>query len=858
LTFKAQPSERRLTIYELIDWVRLLGTPLNQKQTKRLWGAVREVWSDGLVEVVKYLDVPDVRTNPEDGVSVWEAIVPEEGEGEDAQVEGEGMDVDEAEEEDGGQEDDDEEAGEEGEEKEDFDPRYVHFIHLRVYRLSILVRSDLPFEYLLVHALPRHLLNPKCQEVLAHCALNYCGFDPSPISSSPLTSGPSSNGSHMLRLQYITRHILRRFSVLLTIQLAEAARALLFVLSSVLEQVKVDDDAAFGSVKALAVDGLKELLGAASPPTSTFDAESLTTVRQGVLSVLKVVLDSSSSVDRALVADIASGWIDVLKKVVAGELQQGADAQFAREWVQYAQPGELLDVLDGILQRPEILSDALVSRVTSSCLRALKDAPRAGQQLEFRRHLSGSQESMSLLFRLHSLLLQLRTNAKEAGMEEEERDKADGVKVVEELIATVLESEGIPIGLMGEQAPSTLTVDRSLRDAVEDAEVRWGESLASYARRGGASVSGEAIRSFLSQPLEDWTDATEKIVCSFLYRQTSGGEAFVGEVAQWAAAATGQLGDDDESRGYFIGVTHALLDCILHREQTPPANLIEEMGLAELLLQEVILGGRRKGQAKAALQFLVELSMGDEVWSDSVFAFLERRMKSLRKSVTSSSASTTALASELINFPRWLTAYTTGKSGSERAVSIGNEVVEIATQWLVRKLGDEEGQKELEPETSSVCVSVTDLMKVNGVACKATTLETLLGVVTQSQYHVAHPECLEVLDRALQKASLKVSLGTLYEGLKSDFLVAACREQVLAGYRSTPSLLQARGLHFIVTVSSQPPFEDPGRRHFLAAYALLPSSLEHLPDQPHRTPHQGVRRHFIGFRPKDIVDFHAI
>lgn len=75
----ASAIERRLTIYELVDWVRLLGVPLNQGQTNRLWGAVEEVWPQGLSQVVRYLDVPDVRASVTDGVSVWEVLVNKDG-----------------------------------------------------------------------------------------------------------------------------------------------------------------------------------------------------------------------------------------------------------------------------------------------------------------------------------------------------------------------------------------------------------------------------------------------------------------------------------------------------------------------------------------------------------------------------------------------------------------------------------------------------------------------------------------------------------------------------------------------------------------------------------------------------------
>jgi hypothetical protein len=544
--------------------------------------------------------------------------------------------------------------------------------------------------------------------------------------------------------------------VFLAVAQVEGARALLFVLSAVLEQVKVDDEAAFGSVKVIVVEGLKELLGVASS-SSPFDTKSLTTVRQGMLSVLKVALDAGSNVDMGLVAEIASGWVDLLKKVVAGETGQVADAEYAGEWVEYVQPGEILDLLSGIVQSPEVLSNTIASRAIFASLRALRDASSTNEHQEFLRRLSRSLESMSLLFRLHSLLLQVCKNPTRSETEEETQEKLKGVKVVEELIATLLESEGIPVGLSGEQFASLPSSHKSWAEAVEDAEGRWSgrSGPGTYPTRGG--VTGDAIKSFLARPLQHWTDATEKIVGSFLYKHPSDVGAFLREVAKWAVDAVARA-DDIGGRQSLIGVVHALLDCALHRQDTSSSGLLDKTKLGKLLLQEVIRGGERRAQARAALQFFVELSIRDEAQTEVAFSMLEQDLKALRKSITSTSSSTAILTPQLIHFARWLNGpVPNSKKISGHAKSIGNEVVELAMQWLIRKLGDQDGQRELGEETSAVCAASTALIKMTSMALKATTLETLLGVIVQSQYHVAQPECLEVLDVALRDTSLKVA-----------------------------------------------------------------------------------------------------
>jgi len=85
----------------------------------RLWNSVQEIWPDGLVEVIKYLDVPDINDR-KNAASVWEALL---NEASDPSSTGEGaMEVDQS-----GDVDDEGKEEDESSDKEDeapeFDPR---------------------------------------------------------------------------------------------------------------------------------------------------------------------------------------------------------------------------------------------------------------------------------------------------------------------------------------------------------------------------------------------------------------------------------------------------------------------------------------------------------------------------------------------------------------------------------------------------------------------------------------------------------------------------------------------------------------------------------------------------------------
>ncbi|RXW16240.1 hypothetical protein EST38_g9609 [Candolleomyces aberdarensis] len=604
------PIERRLTIYELIDWLRLLGSRLTQAQVVRLWEAVTELWPTGLGEVLKYLDAPSVKDR-DDGISVWEALLKSDGAGVGKDSD---MDVDQ----DGAEHVD----GEDGEEEAQFDP------------------SSLPFEYLLAQALPKNLSNSKCQEILAESALNYLtrSFDSS-------TAPPSLNS---LDLKFITRHILHRLSAFLSIEQVDASRNLLFILASVLSKVRTMDPIALDSGKATVVASLKGLM------VSTAVTEK--DVRQGLLRVQEAILDPTSPADVALVAEIASFWVDILKRHLASDRagqMPALDAEYAGWWIRFVQPVVVLALVRDAMQNQE-----------------------------------GSQESLSI--------------------------------------------------------------------SIEEAEKRWacGVRRPSAPELDIASVA----KSLLSQTLEDWSDATENIVRGFFYKGQDPAGLLEKAVIQWAVNRDGSDGNDR-----VIGVLHTLLDCILHRGPATSASPLDSPEVVrkifELLLEHLINPGQRTKQANEGLQFLWKsMCRGEGKAMETCFTSLEQCLKALKKSVVSSSGSPSRLSPDLINISRWMIDYFSADEFNHaylsRAQSIDSDVVELSIQWLIRRLGEEDGL-ELDEETRVVCVELGSLIKREGVSCKSGSLETLLGVVIQSNYHLSQPPCLDVLETGLAKAGLK-------------------------------------------------------------------------------------------------------
>ncbi|KAF6749443.1 hypothetical protein DFP72DRAFT_1173580 [Ephemerocybe angulata] len=682
------PTERRLTIYELIDWVRLLGTRLNQNQTNRLWGAVEEVWPEGLGEVVKYLDVPDVRADAQIGVSVWEVLVKPESE----EFQGGGaddrMDVDS--EEGNAKEAGDDSDAEGSEDGDDFDPR------------------SLPFEYLLVYALPRHLLKADCQDVLVECALNYCEL-------------------------YIVRHVLRRIAVFLAHRQADATKDLLFVLAGILEKVKAYDVAVFAAVKGVVIGGLGELMATATSANGIIGDDALRGVRKGMLRLQEVVLESGSLEDRALVSEVAGSWVEALKKSL-GDATDAIDLEYAGQWIKFVQPGEVLELLREVVETIPVegkQDSEATNKVMQWCLRALRDALkwRVGLAVHGQQSSAGPQV-LELLFRLHSSLSWVAKIDSE-----KERTIAMGVKTLEGLIAVMLEEDGLPVGLDGDSLKDSAS-KLSISQVIANAGSRWTARLQKEASGNDNPSISLTSKSFLSQPLEEWTDATEKIARNFLYKKSSQGEVET-EVLGWLVSEEGGARAEEVEGGErMIGVAHALLDCALHRgEQSSASPVLDDEAMAtklfEQILRHLLMGGPRRTQAKEGLEMLIEL-VQPKGWAELLVSLLDQYVKALRKSVAESKSTFGTLTSDLIFLADWVTQHPSGgKKGTERVQSIASDVVETGLQWLIRKLGEGEGQKQLEDETAAACVALAALLKRAGVACKSESLETLAGVVVQ-------------------------------------------------------------------------------------------------------------------------------
>ncbi|KAJ2932530.1 hypothetical protein H1R20_g4543, partial [Candolleomyces eurysporus] len=526
------PIERRLTIYELIDWLRLLGSRLTQAQVVRLWEAVTELWPTGLGEVLKYLDAPSVKDR-DDGISVWEALLKSDGAGVEKDSD---MDVDQ----DSAEHVDDED----GEEKAQFDP------------------SSLPFEYLLAQALPKNLSNSKCQEILAESALNYL--------TRPFDSSTAPAPLDTLDLKFITRHILHRLSAFLSIEQVDASKNLLFILASVLSQVRTLDPIALDSGKTTVVASLKGLM------ISTAVAEK--DVRQGLLRVQEAILDPTSSGDVALVAEIASFWVDILKQHLASDRagqMLALDAEFAGWWIRFVRPAVVLGLVRDAMQNQEGSQEVL-----GLCLRALKEASRHSKA---HGQLTSNPQDLALLLQLHSTLSSSDAREGAEGLRREE------LKTVEDLIAISLESNGIPVGLGGGRELRTTRTSPSLSISIEEADKRWacGVRGASAPELDIASVA----KSLLSQTLEDWSDATENIVRGFFYKGQDPAGLLEKAVIQWAVNRDGSDGNDR-----VIGVLHALLDCVLHRGPATSASSLDSPEVVrkifELLLEHLINPGQ--------------------------------------------------------------------------------------------------------------------------------------------------------------------------------------------------------------------------------------------------------------------------
>ncbi|KAJ2930741.1 hypothetical protein H1R20_g6371, partial [Candolleomyces eurysporus] len=693
------PVERRLTIYELIDWLRLLGSRLTQAQVVRLWEAVTELWPTGLGEVLKYLDAPSVKDR-NDGISVWEALLKSGGAGvgKDSDMD---VDQDSAEHVDDG----------DGEEKAQFDP------------------SSLPFEYLLSQALPKNLSNSKCQEILAESALNYLTrpFDSS-MAPAPLDT---------LDLKFIIRHILHRLSAFLSIEQVDASKNLLAILASVLSQVRTLDPIALDSGKATVVASLKGLM------ISTAVAEK--DVRQGLLRVQEAILDPTSPADVALVAEIASFWVDILKQHLASDRagrMLAVDAEYAGWWIRFVHPGVVLGLVRDAMQNQEGSQEVL-----GLCLRALNEASRHSKA---HGQLTSDTQDLALLLQLHSTLSYSDAREGAEGLRREE------LKTVEDLIAISLESNGVPVGLGGGRELRSTRTSPSLSISIEEAEKRWACGI------GGASVPeldiASVAKSLLSQTLEDWSDATENIVRSFFYKGQDPAGLLEKAVIQWAVNRDGSDGNDR-----VIGVLHAFLDCVLHRGPATSASSLDSPEVVckifELLLEHLINPGQRTNQANEGLQFLWKSMCRNEGKTmETCFTSLEQCLKALKKSIVSSSGSPSRLSPDLINISRWMIDYFSADEFSHaylsRAQSIDSDVVELSIQWLIRRLGEEDGL-ELDEETRVVCAELGSLLKREGVSCKSGSLETLMGVVIQSDYHLSQPPCLDVLETGLAKADLK-------------------------------------------------------------------------------------------------------
>ncbi|KAJ2915963.1 hypothetical protein MD484_g4428, partial [Candolleomyces efflorescens] len=724
------PVERRLTIYELIDWVRLLGSQLNQAQVVRLWEGVTEIWPAGLGEVLKYLDAPSVKDRDE-GISVWEALLKSKDSG--------------------AEKDDDMEVDQDAEHIEDEEDREeVSF-----------EPSSLPFEYLLGQALPKHLCNLRCQEILTESALNYltAPLDPSTNAASP----------GALDLNFITRHILHRFSAFLAIEQIDASRNLLLNLAGVLSKVKTLDPIALGAIKTTVVTRLKALM------VSTAVGEK--EVRQGLLRLQDVILDPTLPADVALVAEIADFWVDILKQHLAGDLAGQTvvlDTEYAGWWIRFVQPAAVLGLVQDAMEEREGTQEVL-----RLCLSALKEASK---QSRLHGQLISDPQNLSLLLQLHSTLSSSEPR-------EDAESRRGELKTVEELIALTLESNGVPVGLGGGQEAALRTTRTSLLTSIEEAERRW----ASGVQRNSAPELdiGSVAKSLLSQNTGDWSDATENILRSFFYKGQDHTGLLEAAVLQWAVNRDGS----DDAR--VIGVVHALLDCTLQRGPVTPSSPLGHpetvLKIFEVLLEHLSNSGQRAGQASEGLKSLfMSLCRSDGKVMESCFTSLEQCLKALKKSIVSSSGSPSHLTPTLLHLSRWLINHFSAEES--RVQSIGSDVVELSVQWLIRRLGEEDGQLELDEETGVICVELRSLIKMEGVSCKSSSLETLLGVVIQSNYHLSQPPCLDLLDTALAKASLKPLIVNKYlQGIvQHQHFFKLCAPPTISSFTSNSSLLKIR------------------------------------------------------------------
>ena len=564
----------------------------------------------------------------------------------------------------------------------------------------------MPFEYLLVHALPEHLLDTSCQGLLVDSALNRCHFE---------TSEPATTTQNV---DYIVRHLLYRLSAFHCIGEFDTANALLIVLANFLAKVKAVDRTTFASVKSLVIAGLKDKAMPGSLEQSA--------VEDGLLQVHKLVLDVRNPEDRMLVTSTASAWIDVLKQTIQPGLTPDA-SHYAGWWIRFAQPGEILELLEVVISALVDWSEKLAKLVGWS-LAGLKEALGRG---DWAARLATRSADIVLLFKVHQSLVS---------------SSLGEVHLVEALIASLLESDGIPVGIDGQVAVAS----SSLPKVVEEAERRWSNLRTSYSSNISSMGAANAAQSLLSRPLEDWTDATEKIVCNFVYQQktdSSRNTSLLQEVADWVANV-----DDNES-DRVVGVAYALFDCTLHRGNS--ASIVNDELAAKvfkLMLRRVASYAPRRAQAKECLYLLLQCSSGDRL--KGLLSLVEHRLKSLKK--TAGSSSSFAITAEFISFARFLASRSLD-SALERIRSIVEDVIELGLQALIRKLG-EEGQRELDEATRLLCEALSGLIREESMTCKAGTLETLLGVVIQSQYHLAHPECLDVVDAGLVRAGLKVCL----------------------------------------------------------------------------------------------------
>lgn len=608
----------------------------------------------------------------------------------------------------------------------------------------------------------------RCQEILAESALNYLTR---PLDPSTNTASPSA-----LDLKFITRHILHRFSAFLAIEQIDTSRNLLLILASVLSKVRTLDPIALGAVKAIVVASLKGLM------VSTAVGEK--DVRQGLLRLQNVILDPASPTDLALGAEIASLWVDILKQHLESDRAGRTivlDTEYAGWWIRFVQPAVVLGLVKDTMQNQEGSQEVL-----RLCLSALKEASKHSR---LHGQLISNPQDLALLLQLH---FTLSSSEASEGVE----GRRGELKTVEELIALTLESNGVPVGLGGGQE-AVLRATRtspSLSTSIEEAERRWACGV----RQTSAPELdiGDVATSLLSQDTGDWSDATENIVRSFFYKGQDHAGLLEKAVVQWAVNRDGSDGDDR-----VIGVLHALLDCSLYRGPAMSSSPLDHpetlLKIFELLLEHLINSGQRTSQASESLQSLWKTAgRGDGKATESCFTSLEQCLKALKKSIVSSSGSRSRLTPALIHISRWMVDHFSAdeidNGYSARSQSIGSNVIELSIQWLIRCLGEEDGQLELDEEARAICAELRSLIKRDGVSCKSGSFETLLGVVIQSNYHLSQPPCLDLLDTGLAKANLKVGPSSSVRLQTTDlsFPVASRCQPIPAKYRPASTFLQ--------------------------------------------------------------------